>query len=254
VNATGLAIPAAVAVALALLRRVAPRREDACSEGPPLTEDERVSLRTWYLASVALWLYLAAALGLAWYGAFRFLGPFVLRPGADTLFLLGPDPEAMAIPAIFLGIVSPLKPVELVLRALLRARYKRFELYRAEKEKLDDARVSAGLYWFVAAFTVAFFVWWPGRVARIGANGIDLEGGVLPSAEPIPYERVRAVQVRRSFEAPSGNRVRRTHHAIVFDDGTEWTTKDSLRRPRGSDLEAMQYVAQRSGRAIEAEE
>ncbi len=91
---------------------------------------------------MALWAALAVGLALAWYGAFRVLAALVLRPGAKRLFLLAPDPERVGIPA--LGIVSSMKPIDLVLRALLRDRHARFELASQERASFDTRKVVAG--------------------------------------------------------------------------------------------------------------
>ena len=246
----GLAVPLALAVVFALLRWLVPPRKRQ-DEGPRLTDEERASFRKWELAAVALWVVLAAALAFAWYGAFRVLAAIVMRPGTMTLFLLAPDPEAVGIPAIFLGIVLAMTATDLVLRALLRDRHARFELASQAKARFDTRKVVAGLYWLVAAMTVAFFVWWAGSITRIGADGIDVGSGFSLRREPIPYARVRAVQVRHSFRAPNGNVIWRRHHAVVFGDGTEWTTRNALRAPLDSDAEAMAYVAEHAGRVIE---
>jgi hypothetical protein len=61
---------------------------------------------------------------------------------------------------------------------------------------------------------------------------------------------VQAVEDRSTFRAPNGNLIVRRHFAVRFDDGTEWTTRDALRSPAGSDEAAIRYVAERAGRPI----
>lgn len=63
---------------------------------------------------------------------------------------------------------------------------------------------------------------------------------------------MRSVQERSTFRAPNGNLIVRRHHAVLFDDGTEWTTRDALRSPAEGDDAAMRYVAERAGKVIEA--
>jgi hypothetical protein len=144
-----------------------------------------------------------------------------------------------------------MKATDLVLRALLRDRHARFELASRAKAGFDTRKVVAGMYWMVAAMTVTFFVWWAGSITRIDADGIDVGSGLSLRREVVPYARVRAVQVRDSFRAPNGNVVWRRHHCVVFDDGTEWTTRGALRAPLDSDAQAIAYIAKHAGRAID---
>jgi hypothetical protein len=247
---SGFLVPVAVSVTFALLAKFVPAPKVAPS-GPPPTDAERASAKKWELASVVVWFALAAGLGFAWWGLFRLLSGLALRPGADV-FVVAPEAEALAIPAIFLGIVTAVMAIDRSLRLLLGARYDRLDAVWQEKAKFDTRKVLTGLNVVVGALVVAFFMFWIGSITRVGPEGIERSGAFGLGRTRVPYARVRAVQERFSFRAPNGNLVLRRHHAVVFDDGTEWTSRDALRSPAETDDAVMRYVAERAGVAIVA--
>jgi hypothetical protein len=246
----GLFIPISVGIVLLLLAWFVPPQRFGENEPPP-TEEEHASAREWEARSMGIWLALAMVLGLAWWGLLLLLAALVLRPDADTAFVLAPGPDALAIPAIFLGIASGLWALEWALRALLRGRYARIDCAWRERASFDTRKVVKGLTWLVAAGTVAFLVLWAGNITRLGTYGIDRGEPFSLRRERLPSSRIRAVQERSVFRAPNGNWVYRRHHAIVFDDGSEWTTQDVVRAPLDTDVAAMTYAAERAGLAIE---
>jgi len=246
-----LLIPVVVAVAFALLRWLVPAKKTV-DDGPPLTDEERAVFRRWELAAVGLFVLFAVALGFLWFGAFEILAALLLSQGPGAAFLFAPDTESLGIPAVFLGVVTSLLATELFLRAALRERHARFERYSREKATFDAGKVAVGLGWGVAVAVLVFLGYWASSVTRIGSGGIELGSGWPLGRERIPYERVRAVQLRASFRAPNGNLIARPHHAIVFDDGREWTTRGPLRAPiPEADAQAMAFAARRAGLSIE---
>lgn len=246
-----IVVPVVVLLAFALLRRLAPPPRPQPAE-LPITDEERSTFRRWELASVGLALVFAAAAGFLWFAALRALSAVALRKGGDALYVLAPDPESMGLPAIFLGIVSAFPALEIFLRAALRNRHARFELYSMEKAAFHTRKVAVGLGWVVGLAALAFLHYWASVVTRIGPDGIDLGTPWSFRSERIPYARVVAVQRRETFRAPSGNVIFRPHFAVVLDDGREWTTRGPLRSPPPeADLEAVTFVANRAGRPIE---
>lgn len=243
-------VPAAVVATLTLLGKLVPARRIAPT-GPPPTDAERASAKRWELAAVVVWFALAAGFGFAWWGLFRLLAAFVLRPGGAA-FVLAAEDAALGIPAIFLAIVTAMMAVDRALRMLLGARYARIDAVWQEKATFDTRKVLGGLYAFVGLLVVAFLVFWLGGITRIGPDGIERGRAYGLRRELVPFSRVRAVQERSTFRAPNGNLIVRRHHAVLFDDGTEWTTRDALRSPGEGDEAALRYVAQQAGKAIEA--
>jgi hypothetical protein len=246
---SGYFIPAAVVATLTLLAKVVPAPKVE-PNGPPPTEAERASAKRWELVAVVVWFALAAGLGFAWWGLFRLLAAVALRPGTAA-FVLAAEDAALGIPAIFLGIVTAVMAVDRAMRWLLGARYARLDAIWQEKATFDTRKVLAGLYVFVGVLVVAFLMFWLGAITRIGPDGIERGRSFGLRRELVPYTSVRAVQERSSFRAPNGNLIARRHHAILFDDGTEWTSRDALRSPAEGDDEAMRYVAERAGRVME---
>jgi hypothetical protein len=240
-----------ILMVFALLAWLVPAKQRR-DDGPPLTDEERASFRPWLPASLIIWFLSAVASVFLWYGAFRGLATLLLKSGAGTVFLMTPEVESLVLPAILLGIVSSWPATAMVLRAMLRSRYPRFDRWANEDAFFDGHKVAIGVGCFVAVVVVAFFVYWSTTVTRIRTDGIELGRAWSFRTEQIPYSRVRSVQVRDSFRAPSGKLIWHRHYAIIFDDGREWLTRGPLRKSIPEDARAMAYVAARTGRAIEA--
>src|SRR5207253_10571799 len=104
-----------ITMLLALLAWLVPAKQRK-DEGPPLTDEERASFRPWLPASLIIWFLSAIASAFLWYGVFRGLASLLLRKGADTAFLMTPEVESLAVPAIFLGIASSWPATAMLLR------------------------------------------------------------------------------------------------------------------------------------------
>jgi len=240
-----------IIMVFALLAWLVPAKQRQ-DDGPPLTNEERASFRPWLPASLIIWFLSTVASVFLWYGAFRGLASLLLKAGAGTAFLMTPEVESLAFPAIFLGIASSWPATAIVLRAMLRSRYPRFDRWANEDAFFDSHKVAVGGGCFVAVLVVAFFFYWSTTVTRIRTDGIVLGRAWSFRTEQVPYSRVRSVQVRDSFRAPSGKLISNRHYAIIFDDGREWLTRGPLRKTIPEDAKAMAYVAARAGHAIEA--
>ena len=239
-----------ITMLLALLAWLVPAKQRK-DEGPPLTDEERASFRPWLPASLIIWFLSAIASAFLWYGVFRGLASLLLRKGADTAFLMTPEVESLAVPAIFLGIASSWPATAMLLRTMLRSRYARFDRWSNEKAFFDGYKAAIGTVCFIGVVVAAFFFYWSTSVTRIRIDGIVLGRAWSFRTEQVPYSRVRSVQVRDPFRAPGGNLIWHRHYAIIFDDGREWLTRGPLRKTIPEDAKAMAYVAERTGHAIE---
>jgi hypothetical protein len=88
--------------------------------------------------------------------------------------------------------------------------------------------------------------------ARFEDGGIAIGRPLQSRTRFYEYARVKGIEHRATFYAPAGNVVEMSHYAIVFDDGSEWTTRELIRIPdRELDERIIKFVAERSGRTIE---
>ena len=85
---------------------------------------------------------------------------------------------------------------------------------------------------------------------RFDAVGIEIREPFPWNRRVYDYSRVTAIEHRASYQAPGGT-FRRSHHVVVFDDGTTWSTRDGIRSPVPErDQQIAQLIREKSGQEI----
>lgn len=247
---TSILTPIGIGLMLAVFRRVFPVRvEPAASE--PLTDEERRSYRRWEIGSALLWLPLGVVSGFAWYLAVTTLAGLFSHRSPDTVFLVEPTPVFWAVPAVFLGMLTALIPLDFVQRAVLGDRYHRFERFSHERAGIDGNRVVLAFTVFILAGSVLFFLAGVTSYARFTEAGVEIGRRLSFHGKFYEYRRIAGIEHRATFQAPAGNTVERPHYVILFDDGSYWSTREGCRDPVPKlDDPVVKYVSSRSGKAI----
>ena len=247
---TAAVIPIAIGLSFALCRRIFAAREADPTE-EPITDEERRIYRRWELASPLPFCLFMTILVIAWYFALRGAAALFQHETSGTRFLVEPTAIVWALPALLLGSITAVIPLDWLYRALLRDRYRRFERYCYERIGFDGNRVLVGLATLVSAGSAVFFLAGVTSFARFTDAGVEIGRPLSFTSHFREYARVRAIEHRATYRASDGNAVRRPHHVILFDDGTSWSTREGLRDPVPEvDQEIAQLVSRRSGRAV----
>jgi hypothetical protein len=244
-------IPIAVAGTLAVLRWLVPATPRPPA-APPLSDRERATFRCWEQAALVPFFVFATALGLVWYALLRAVAGLAVTADPDTVYLMTPSASSWGVPAIFLGILPSVVPMDWLFRVLLGTRYRRFERSCEERAGVDSRRVCIGLGVAIGVGTALFLLGGLTSVTRITTHGIDVGHAFALKRAFYAYPQVTTIRHLASFRASDGTVVHRPHYVIVFDDGAHWSTRQGLRDPMPAfDAAVMRYVAQRSCRSIE---
>jgi hypothetical protein len=241
-----------VLTALCAVSRRLFRARLARSAAAPLSEEERRIYQRWNLGGGLLFAILAPLLGYVWY--LPFTGAAGVFPHATpaTRYLVEPTWLFWAIPAAYLGMLSSSFPIDWLFRRLLRKRYSRFERFEVECIGFDGKHLMLGFGILGIVGSALFFVGGVTTFARFEEAGVEIGKPLAVRSKFYGYARVKAVEHRATFRAPAGNSVQCSHHAIVFDDGSTWSTRDVVRLPDPDlDERIIKFVVERSGRAID---
>jgi hypothetical protein len=234
----------------AILRWIFPAPPADSSEDP-ITDEERSVYRRWEAGSLFPFFFLAALLGSAWYLGLTWTASLWNHVGHGTRFSVQPSPIYWSIPAIFLGMITSMIPLDGLYRALLRGRYRRYERYCMKRVGFDPRRLFVCLMVIVLSGSAIFFLAGVTSFSRFTDIGIEIQRPLSFRSGYYEYARVRAIEHRATLRAPMGNTVQCPHYVILFDDGSSWSSRDGLRDPVPDvDRQIAQLVSQRSKRMI----
>jgi hypothetical protein len=240
---------AAVEIVFELFRRRFPVPALAPSERP-LSKEERRAYGVWELMSLFPLFLFAGILTYLWYLALGFAVDFSLRMPADTEYLIQPHSLVWLVPAMMLGLLTAVFPLNVLLFVLLRDRYRRFSRFCDERVGFDGYRaframaivfiiLCLGYSWIAASF-----------FARFTRQGVEI-GRPLWFGNFYNYKQIQRIEHRATLQAPNGNIVHRPHYVILFDDGASWSTDEFSDLVPDEAARIVQLVSRRSGRAID---
>jgi len=178
------------------------------------------------------------------------------------LFLIRAEPFELWVWAVFLATVLSAWLSFLILRVVLsRERYHEFIMVTSHASPMGGA--DGVTVHFGKVFCFFFFLAGP-LLAALIVFRIDSYTAFTKDAMVInpmwslgkevvhPYKDIRGIYSVANFHARF-NDVAKPRHAVVFADGTVWTTGDGMRAPRPeSDSLFIQEIAKRSRRPVTA--
>jgi hypothetical protein len=203
----------------------------------------------------ALLAYVAFAitLGSGWYLGLRWLAAWHASSLGPSRFLLGPSQDFWMLPAIFLGLVSGAVPLHYFLKALLRERLSEYELYDNLRARASGIQ-SGAFFWLAAPIIVVCVV---AVVLNLNCytqftdREIVIKVPWVVAERRYSYGQVEEIASVTRLTTMSGNVVLQPHHAIRFNDGTVWTTKNGwwiADADHGRHI--AEFVAEASGKRI----
>ena len=217
----------------------------------PITDEERSVFRRWEVSSILPFFLLTPLLVFAWYLGLTWAASLFQHEARGARFLVKPSFVYWLVPALFLGMITLVIPLDWLYRALLRGRYRRYERYCMEGVGFDPRRLFACLAVFAFAGAAVFFLAGVTSFSRFTDTGIEIRRPFSFRSRFYEYTRVRAIEHRATSRAPAGNTMRRPEHVILFDDGTSWSSSEGLRDPVPAlDGRIAQLVSERSKRPI----
>ena len=153
--------------------------------------------------------------------------------------------------ALFLAWITSAILLDGLYRALLRDRFRRYERYCVERIGFDPRRLMGCVAAIVFAGSAVFFVAAVTSSTRFTDDGIEIQRPLSFRSDFYGYTRVRAIEHRATTRTPTGIKVERPHHVILFNDGTSWSSRDGLRNPVPDvDGRIARLVSERSKRPI----
>ncbi len=175
----------------------------------PITDEDRRVYQNWETASLLPFLLFFPLLSYGWY--------LVLNRGANlfhhevngTRFLAQPGATFLAMPALFLGLISSTISLTRLYRALLRGRYRRFERSCMERYGYDGRPLLACLVVILVIGSAAWFLAAVTNFARFTDTGIEIGRPFSLRTTFYEYSRAMALQHRATVVAPNGKTVER---------------------------------------------
>lgn len=233
----GLAAAIFVPLIVLVLRRLKGLQPQQTTERPL---EELVKEYHWWNAGsgfiyLAISFVIAGALTWLTYNIDIFISQFTQK----SLFEFKTEWVIYALPAFFLAMILAIVPSYALLRKMLGdQRYAEYLDYYNRVHGIDSMKVLKGLaFVFVPLTLVGFFLIF-NTVTKVTETGIVFSGFTQLSTTTYTYNKVKKVELVKSFEAPNGNIVRDPHYIIYFADQQDWNLRDSL-----SDLDETQQKA-----------
>lgn len=216
-----------VALAFAIFRQLLPISSAAGSSRS--LESLRSEYSRWELFTVLLlFVFAPAATFLLWKGFLLLFGVPEPFSKVGEAFHLMPAPVVWLFPAMALGLLASLPPVELVLRWLLGSRYLEFAYYQSLRLGFRTEALEKPLVFglaLVGAVLAACIANW-----QIVFSPVDVRWHRFWALreEVLLYTDVLAIKTAPKFVAPAGREVRRRESVIQFRSAGSWST---LREP-----------------------
>ena len=169
-------------------------------------------------------------------------------PVADGAILVAQDSVFWLLPSVFLGLMTSVMILQLLLRMGLRRGYPRLVRYYSETMRFDVMKVMWASFVIVLLGSSLWFVWGIHSFSRFSQRGIELGNPPFFAVTFHPYDDVLAIEQHATFVAPNGNQVARPHLVIQFKGGTSWTSRTLFGEPNvDRDRELANLVSQHSG-------
>ena len=211
--------------------------------------------RSWPALISILFFIFAIASGILWFFLLCEFGDYVMKPGPEVEFQIDPRHFFWCLPALLLGIISGGVLGELCLRTFARNRYAEFRRYSQIKSSIDSARLMRWTVPLAVLPALIFVVCQVCDVTRFSRDGLSIAHFGQFSHPSYSYSQIKALRFfPLTFDA-QGHVKDRPEYQMDLMDGTSWTTESFFRDMSPAyDRRAFEYVAERSGIAIVAQD
>lgn len=201
----------------------------------PSGESENVAelrgkYRKWLVRGFWLWLMLTPPTAGAMWLLLIWLAEAQTRQRGEAMISLLPDGLTWALPAFFFGLLATVFPADLILRIILRGRYREFDRWQELEFGWNGEAMTRWLYpvlgglWLL--FAAAILNWY----VVLGEKEIRINAFFSPFEQVYRYEELTAIRTAPRFVAPLGNEVESREYVFSFQDGGAWSTRWSPKR------------------------
>jgi hypothetical protein len=171
-----------------------------------------------------------------WYFGLRWLSKWRGSSLGAARFVVLPSDVFWMLPALFAGLFSAILLVNYLYKRMLGARYREFEMYSNLQQRRQFKLLHRFDLKIVEACVGGVMIFATGSLIASGLNAharfteqaIMIKPGWSLFNNEYDYNRVRAVAAVKKLTAPSGEVRESPHYAILFDDGTSWSTGDGF--------------------------
>jgi hypothetical protein len=215
-------------------------------------DDLRAEYYTIYTTQMLAYAMFAMPFIPFWYFGLRWISKWLGSSLGAARFVALPSDIFWMLPAFFGGLFSAILLVNQHSKRKLGARYREFEMYTNMQHRqqlsflhqfdLKIVEACVGTVWILA--TGSLIAYGLNAHTRFTEQAIIIKQGWNLFNKEYGYDRVRVVAAVKKFTAPSGKIRESPHYAILFDDGTSWSTGDDF-WISGSvrDKQIMEFVA-----------
>jgi hypothetical protein len=195
-----------------------------------------------------------------WYFGLRWVSKWRGNSLGAAQFVVLPSDVFWMVPAFFAGLFTAILLVNRHYKRKLGTRYPEFEMYCDLQHRQQLNLLSAFDLKTVEAWVGAVTIFATGSFIAFGLNAhtrfteqaIMIKTGWTLFENGHQYNRVRALAAVNRLTTPSGKIRESPHYAILFDDGTTWSTSDDFwSSGLDRDQQIMEFVATKANKPIQ---
>jgi len=207
---------------------------------------------TWEILGSFLMLTIAAVIGVALWQLFLFLAELQSSRLSGSQFLIFQPSVGLVLPAIFLAIFLSAIPMHfLYLRLLGPERYEEYTHFTNQKVGIDSWKLLRAMAWVMVPLCIIFTFLSLDSYVRVTENGIGVNSFFGVGERGYSFDEIEQIKLVKSFEAPSGDIVRRPYFIFAFSDGDEINFHRTIHELSLKEQdEITRYLSSRSGRRI----
>ena len=188
----------------------------------------RSEYASWHVGAVGLFLTLTLAFTWAYVALFSYLAGIRFSALPATNVELHACVVMWLGPSFFMAIITSAVPGTLTYRFLLGERYREYMYYIDLTEKYNTRRALPYAVWIAVSISTALILVGLQHYALFSEQGIVLNRVPQFVADSYTYNEIKTLAHLQKYEAPNGNVSEDPHFRIAFQDGTMWSTRDSI--------------------------
>lgn len=242
------AVSAAVVVPLffALMRNVDTLKHSSDSE--KTLEELSEEYGRWETASSLLFIVFAAMIGFLLWKGLGILSAWHMSYFEKSIYLIPQPAVIWGFPALFLAIFLSSIPMHYLYLLLLgKQRYAEYTEYGNQKSGVDSWKLLRYMGYVFIPVCLAFTFLAFDSYVRVTSSSFIVNRFFSVGEVEYSFREIEAVELIKSFRAPNGNIVRRSHYIIGFSDGTHYNFHKSMNDlDFGQQEQVAEYVSQMS--------
>jgi hypothetical protein len=176
----------------------------------------------------------------------------------ENRYVLLPDQYFFALPAMLVGILLSVFPVDLLFRLLLKKNYAEYVLYGNKMFGIDVSKVFKLMSILLVVPSMILTVLAMDCYAKFTDDQMitNRYWGIGEIAHN--YSQITRIKSVRFFENLRGETIENPYHVVYFNDGSSWSTRNTfyradqdLKLSDEKEKQILTFVAEKCGRQIE---